>query len=259
VGRYLGTQEEWSKLCNYLLTQAEVGVDTESQEAEEGGSGARDLYVWSVAGFKPGGALHPRGYRPAIGYCLPRGALETFRPLFESEKVIKWVHNAPADTRPIFDNAGIVLRRARCTLQHARVALPNAGQFGLKFLAQACLGKPSREGYLEVISYTGTKTKEKTKKTKLPCTCGAPKCKKRKGHLRETVLETVTTSKEFTTRYNQADLIPGHARFPRWVDYAIADAVDALELASFLSMYKDRRPGDPFGPEAQEMARRNNG
>lgn len=255
---WLGQRDEWERLHKYLLTQEEVGLDTESQEAEEGTAGSRDLYVWSIAGFslKDGKRIrHPRGYDRATGFTLPREALETFRPLLESESITKWVHNAPADTRPIFDNAGIILKRARCTLQHSRVAMPNLGGYGLKFLAQCCLGKPARDTYLEVVSYLRSEYKTKTKKTKKLCTCGVPGCKKRIGHFREVVEETTIIEKVVEDRYNQADLIPGHPRFERWVKYALDDAVDALELASFLRSFKDRRPGDPFDPKYRNQAR----
>ena len=259
---YLDRPEQWERLNKYLMAQPEVGLDTEFLDGEDAVS--NKVTVWSVAGFKPGARQHPRGYSVAAGYCLPAEALPFFRGLFTSSATIKWVHNAPADTRSIYDTTGIVLERARCTLQYARVALPWLTGYGLKELSVTCLGRPPRESFVGVTTYMEKTVKVKNTRENW-CTCGVPKCKKRKPsmlggqlvtHGHHTTRRFLATVTQKEAKYSIDEFKPGHPRWDRWVAYSIADAVDGLELASYLHNFASRSPGHPFGPEAQHLARR---
>lgn len=251
---YLGKPDEWRRLCAYLLTQAEVGLDTEGEGFKD--AGASTVTVWSVAGFN--NKSSPRGYRLATGYVLPAEALETFRPLLESQTVVKYCHNAPADTRAIHDTAGIVINKCHCTLQYARVALPGLDSYGLKPLACSVLGKGYRPGFAEVMGYDEVVRTEKAIPSK-SCACGAEKCRKRllPMHAKTVTESVVVTEKTVHKEYRPSEMHTGHERWAQWVAYAMEDAVDALELADYLNHLPSQMPSDPYSNEVRALARSN--
>jgi 3'-5' exonuclease len=248
MGKYLPSPEEWVRLRDYLMKQEEVGLDTEFDK------GTTQVTVWSLAAFSPTGRQHPRGYTSSVGYCLPREALETFKPLFESDSVRKWLHNAPSDSKSIYDSCGAVLANACCTLQWSRVAMPGMDGYGLKPLAIKCLGKPWRPDFATVTGYKRLEYKVKKVKSKV-CSCGVPKCKKRLGHKRTDVVTENREEHWVDDNYKPSEIVPGHAIWDAWVDYAIEDAVEALELADWLRKKKCDNPGDPYSAEAARVAR----
>lgn len=250
--RYLDKPDEWRRLCAYLMTQAEVGLDTEGEGFKD--AGASTVTLWSIAGYNK--KESPRGYALATGYVLPTEALETFRPLLESHSVVKHCHNAPADTRAIHDTSGIVLGKTHCTLQFSRVALPGLDSYGLKPLACSVLGKGYRPGFSEVMGYDDVVRTERVVKSK-SCACGVEKCRKRllPMHAKTTVGTVVVTEKPVRKEYKPSEMHPQHERWDKWVAYAMEDAVDALELASYLSRLRRQIPGDPYSDEVQQLAR----
>lgn len=252
--RYLSEPKDWSRLNDYLLKQREVGLDTEGVGYKE--AGPKQVTVWSIAAFN--GKQSPRGYAHASGYVLPAEALHTFKPLLESEAVVKWLHNAPADTGGIYDSTGIVVNAARCTLQYSRVAMPGLDAYGLKPLASKVLGKPYRPDFAAVTGYEHVELVSSWATSKT-CACGVEKCRKRVLPMHEKTevsVETVTEKRSWK-EYSPADMHPGHERWLQWVDYALEDAVDALELASYLTNLKRQNPGDPYSEAVQAFARSN--
>ncbi len=223
--RYLDTPERWKKLLDICLSRESVGFDTEFQEGR--------VSVWSLAVFT-GKPVTPLGYYPARGYVLPAAALTFFEPLLTSETVVKWAHNAVADTRSVHNHCGISLVNVNDTLSWARVARPGLTSYGLKPLASLLLGKPSRPGFKEVMAHLKTisvKIKTKIKE----CRCGVAKCRKRKGHSKFTSVVVQEVDKEVDAEYTVHEIVPGHERWSQFLDYALEDAVDALELSSWLS------------------------
>jgi hypothetical protein len=255
MARYLSSREEWLRLHDHLMLQhPNVGLDTEGEGFKD--VGAKRVTVWSIAGLN--GKVSPRGYSLATGYVLPAEALRDFRPLLESPSVTKWLHNAPADTRSIHDTTSIVLQAARCTLQYSRVAMPGMQGYGLKALSYGVLGKPYRPGFASVMGYDDKVVTEKVIEDK-SCACGEAKCRKRKLPMHEKTLTTRTevSVKIVSKEYRPEEMHPAHTRWQAWVDYAAEDAVDALELASYLSKLRPQNPGDPFSTEVQCLARSN--
>lgn len=250
--KYLSEPDQWQRLCAYLLNQRDVGLDTEGMGFKT--PGPKRVTVWSVAGFN--GKQSPRGYSLATGYVLPAVALETFKPLLLSRTVTKWLHNAPADTRAIHDTAGIVLQAAKCTLQYTRVAIPDLDSYGLKPLACKILGKPYRPGFADIMAYERTDLKSTWVTTKT-CACGEAGCRKRKlpMHAKTETTEELVTESIVKAEYTAEDMHPGHERWDKWVDYALEDAVDALELASYLNNLKPQAPGDPYSDAVAAFAR----
>lgn len=251
--QYLDTEERQRRYLDHCLAQDEVGWDTEYGEDKQ-------VVVWSLATFRKDG-LGPRGFRAARGYCLPGSALPLFAPLFSAPSVRLWAHNAVADTRSLFASTGILATNVQDTLDWVRVARPGLPKYGLKPLASLLLGKPPRQGFKEVLGYRQTLRVAKTKKVKV-CSCGVPKCRKRLGHVRHDEERETWTEKEVDALYDLHEVVPGHERWAAWVAYSLEDAVDALELASYLhhAQHRLRAVGstnvDPLGPEALSEVRR---
>lgn len=241
MARYLDKPEEWARLAAYLAKEPVIGLDTEFDKD------TTRVTVWSVAAFHPTRPIHPRGYRVAIGYVLPAAALETFRGLLESESTTKVLHNAPADTRSIYDTAGVALGSALCSLQYARVVWPGLEDYGLKGLSRRMLGKPPRPGFKEVMAYRARVVRQVAKVTKV-CSCGVPGCRKRKGHEKTPVTTMVDQVSERDAEYVPSELHPGHPRWDAWLAYAEEDAVDALELWDYIERQPPQAPGDVFDP-----------
>lgn len=112
-----------------------------------------------------------------------------------------------------------------------------------------------------MLGYKRVERVSKVKKVKV-CSCGVPKCRKRLGHIRHDEDQEVWTEKEVDDLYDMREVVPGHARWAAWVSYSLEDAVDALELASYLhhAQHRLRAVGstnvDPLGPEALAEVRR---
>jgi 3'-5' exonuclease len=249
---YLDTPEAWARLADYLGTVDEVGLDTEFNK------GTTQVTVWSLAVLRPNLSPNPAGYRAAKGVVLPAAALPTLKPALERPELRKWLHNAPADTRSLYDSAGIVLPNASCTLQYARVVWPGQDDYGLKTLARRFLRKPARPGFADVMAFTNQRERvTKRKQAYKECSCGAVGCRKRTGHVktdRVRVLETRTVV-DFDDAYKPSDMHPGHPVWMAWLAYAAEDAVDALELADYIRRLPATAPGDVLDPSEVAQAR----
>ena len=161
---------------------------------------------------------------------------------------MKILHNAPADTRSIYDTAGIALQEAHCSLQYARVVWPGLDDYGLKALSRRMLGKLPRPGFKETMAYVGRVTKQ-TEKTYKVCDCGVEGCRKRKGHVKTGRVRLVESVKEVAMEYRPSEMAPGHPRWGAWLAYALEDAVDALELWDYAERQPSQLPGDVFDPD----------
>lgn len=232
---WMGEESRWGPFLEYCLKQPAVGFDTEFTPD-------RQITVWSLAVASK--SVSPIGYQRAYGYVLPAAALQVFAPLLTSEAVTKWAHNAVADTRSVWASTGIVMRNVQDTLGWSRVACPGLPSHGLKPLSKMLLAKPSRPGFKQVMTYQVEVTTTKHTKKKV-CSCGVPGCRKRLNHVRTEVLVERVVKKTEERMYDQREVIPGHERFPAWAAYALEDAVDAFELASFLAGSKNKLKCSP--------------
>lgn len=235
----------WRRYLDHCMGLPAVGFDTEFQDGK--------VTFWSLAIPRSTG-VGAFGYVPARGYVLPAEALVFFRPLLESPSTVKWAHNAVADTRVVFDSTGIIMVNTQDTLSWARVARPGLPAYGLKQLAGMLLGKRRRPTYAEVLGYLKKEERTKTTKRKL-CSCGVKGCKKRLGHVRSVIEESLVVTKEVPAEYLHSELAPGHPAWDAWIAYAMEDAIDALELADYLNRAGDKLKHHPLGPLGKALCR----
>src|SRR5262249_47250210 len=104
--------------------------------------------------------------------------------------------------------------------------------------------------YKELVGHRQTITLTKMKPVELRrCSCGIEGCRKRKGHTKTIWMEEreVSLQKEIAAEYPLDDISqPSHPLFPRLVDYAIEDAVAALQCAEVVEGTPDPAPW-PYG------------
>lgn len=269
---WLDTPEQWSALGRKLLQIGEFGVDTETfgQPDKTSPQHRARVHCWSVGVLT--GKLHPRGYSVASGRVLPAAALDNaeLREALASTKCRKWAHNAPHDYHALV-NMGLEVNSMEDTLQWARVTVPGMTSYGLKDMAQWALGKSPRPNFKEVTSYLTMAARSTFRKEKV-CNCGKKPCRAKgssewfdpsigwwKHHERtEARIETVH-QKEVTERYEVPDFVPGAVmaplvwhdksfdRWTAWLEYSLADAVDGIELVSWLRNRPPRRVAFPWG------------
>lgn len=236
---YLATQKEWEAAAEYAYKAGVMGFDTETygHNVKESSPAYRaKIHVWSIAFYT--GQLHPRGYLLARGACLPAAALSCFKPVLESNDVLKVAHNKHHDEHGL-ENRGIKLGKSEDTLDLVRLAYPERALdltkgFKLKPLSYDLLGKPHRTEYDDVVN---DELPESTWHEKKYCVCGEPKCRRRILPDHAKVSEPYEVVKWRKVVYPLEEIVPGHKHWELLWPYAMIDAVDALELRS-LAMNK---------------------
>lgn len=240
--KYLDKPEQWDELVDRIRKAGICGLDTEFYNVDvrkQSCVGRAKVHVWSVAIRTK--TMSPRGYHRARGWVLPAAALE-YPPIvamLEDRTVRKAIHNQPVDDHAL-NNHKIRLRGAINTLDLSRWAWPELapqkggnGGWDVKSLMQSKLGYDPVCTFLDVVRYRAKVTVEKTKKRKVTeCDCGEVGCRKRKGHIKATsvVVDTFSVEKEQDAQYPLETIVPGHERWQLLVDYALVDAVAALEI-----------------------------
>lgn len=165
----------------------------------------------------------------------------------------KEVHNQSVDSHALA-NHGVTLRGGRNTLGLVRWRRPElvnqAGRFQLKSLMTTLLGREPVCTYRELVSFKRPVTLTREKRvSRVVCSCGETGCRKRKGHDKSTVTETVLVERVKIERgeYPLESILPGHERWDLLVEYAAEDAVAALQIAELADETKDPAPF-PFAP-----------
>lgn len=158
---------------------------------------------------------------------MPPEALPYFADVLKSTAILKVAHNGRHD-RHALENIGYPTDGFVDTLDLVRLAYPERSLdktkgYRLKPLAKDLLAKPVRDEYDDIIMGVATVMED----SKI-CACGVEKCKLRKlpAHAKSTVQVPTEKAIEYALR----DISPGHPHWLRLLDYAAADAVDALEL-----------------------------
>lgn len=231
---YLDKPEQWAALVEHARRTKLMGLDSETfgHDVRKASPAYRaKVHVWSIA-FQTG-EKDTRGYHRARGAVLPAAALEHqgVRAVLEDPTILKIAHNVHHDQHSL-ENHGIKLVGIRDTLALVRLAYPDRALevtkgFRLKPLARDLLGKPKRDEYDDIVKDVVLESRWVDKAT---CVCGDEKCRKRVEpyHAKVRELEEKVTSKNVV--YALEDIVPGHKQWERLMEYAGADAVDALEL-----------------------------
>lgn len=229
---YLERPEQWKAAADYARKVKLLGFDSETfgHDVSESSPAFRaKIHVWSIA-FQTGD-LSPYGFVRARGAVLPVDAVPAFVDIFEDAQITKVAHNAHHDQHSL-GNYGIRVGGLVDTLDLVRLAYPERALdkrlgFMLKPLARDLLGKPKRDDYSDIVEDVELISKW-VKRTE--CVCGEPKCRKRKEpeHSKIVEMDEKVTSKNIT--YQLESIVAGHKRWERLVEYAGADAIDALEL-----------------------------
>lgn len=249
---YLSTPSEWDDLVRRLADAAIIGLDTEFYGVDvrrQSTCNRARVHVFSLAEFT--GKRSPRGHYMARGYVLPAEALPAVAPLLTDSSLVKVVHNRAVDDHALASH-GIRLAGAVNSLSLARWCWPElvrGGGFGLKALMLK-LGKLPVAEFGDVVRYTREElTSSWVKKRTRVCSCGEEGCRKRNGHDKVEVEETVEVVRTRTVRdeYPLESIVPGHPRWELLVEYAAEDAVSALELYSLLVRTSDPA-AFPFAP-----------
>jgi hypothetical protein len=190
---------------------------------------------------------------------MPAAALENpaLRAVLANPSIRKWAHNAPHDYHSIM-NMGVEVVGLEDTLQWSRVAVPGMSQYNLKAMSQWALGKPPRPVFKEVTGYQTIVARSTWRKDNT-CVCGRKPCRAKstsdwfdpaigwwRNHDRvETKVET-SHNKEITEFYEVTQFVPGATlqplvwngqtidRMTAWESYSLEDALDGIELVSWL-------------------------
>lgn len=256
---WLARPEQWTALGQRLQTIGEFALDTETygQPDKTSPQHRAKVHCWSVGLLTK--KRHPRGYSIATGVVLPAEALDngTLRDALANPSIRKWAHNAPHDYHSIV-NMGVEVNGLQDTLQWARVAIPGMTAYGLKAMSQWALGKPPRPSFKEVTGHTVVVKRSTFKKDK-QCVCGKRPCRAkstsdwfdpsigwwRLHERQETRIETVHEREEVQL-YPVTDFVPGAVMDPMvwhgqtidrmvaWENYSLEDAIDGMELVSWL-------------------------
>ncbi len=236
--RYLDKPEQWDELAARCRKAGIIGLDTEFYGLDvrkQSCVGRARVHVWSVAIRTK--RLDPLGFHRARGWVLPSEALlhPILRLMLEDDAVEKCVHNQPVDDHAI-NNHGVALAGCINTLDLARWAWPHLvtdGGFGLKALMGKKLHRDPVCEFTDVVTDTRKEVIEKIRKVKATtCSCGVLKCRKRKGHEKTQVTTEVPFSLEKLLEYEHPleSIVPGHPRWELLVEYAVEDAIAALEI-----------------------------
>jgi len=261
---YLYKPSQWDKMVSLVRRAGVCGLDTEFyavDPSKQSCVGRARIHVWSVAIRTT--QMGPRGYTLCRGWCLPGVALDyaPIRELLEDSSIRKEIHNQPVDHHSL-KNHGINLKGARNTLSYIKWQMPGLintpGRFKLKALMTSLLGREPITTFKALVSDTRMIQVPKQVKRKLKgCSCGVPKCKKRKptrelvGGVKEVLLHDKWTRQETETIYREKkqkfkhlleSITPGHERWKLLVEYAIEDAVAALQIAEIADEQKDPAP-----------------
>lgn len=256
---WLAQPEQWTALGKRLLSIGEFALDTETYDQSDKTSPQHraKVHCWSIGVLTK--QRHPRGYSIATGAVLPAKALgdATLREALARADVKKWAHNAPHDYHSIV-NMGVEVNGLEDTLQWSRVAVPGMQAYGLKAMSVWALGKKPRPGFKDVTGYQTVVRRSTFKKTK-SCACGKRPCRARgssdwfdpklgwwRPHERvETRVETVHEREEIAL-YPVTAFVPGAQlqpmvwqgttvdRMEAWESYSLEDALDGMELVSWL-------------------------
>lgn len=168
------------------------------------------------------------------------------------------MHNQSVDAHALA-NHGITLRGGINTLGLVRWEMPEliqmAGRFKLKALMVNLLGREPVCAYLDLVTFERAEPYSTWRKvTRSECSCGVPGCLKRKPdtsyHEKLRVEERVETIHERTVkdRYPLQSIVPGHPRWELLVEYALDDAVAALQILFLCELVTDPAPW-PYGGE----------
>lgn len=251
--------DKWTALGERLIEIGEFALDTETYDQPDRTSPQHRarVHCWSIAVLTS--ARNPRGYAEAVGRVLPAEALknETLRQALGDPKVKKWAHNAPHDYHSLV-NAGVEVNGLEDTLQYLRVAEPGRTGYRLKAVLQWALGKPARPSFKEVTTYRGS-VERSSWKTERRCICGRVPCRAKstsdwydhklgwwRYHEREEHRVETKHIREVDLQYAVTDFVPGAQlqplewrgktldRMDVWDEYSLADAVDDMELVSWL-------------------------
>ena len=241
--KYLSTPEQWTKVAQ-LITGKTVGWDTEyyredGADAREGSARSCKVHVWSLA--IQTSELSPRGFFRCQSVVLPGEALRwpAMQLALMEPSTVLVAHNGGVDVHAAENTApGLRIERIENTLEYARWVWPelvNGGGYGLKSLMVSRLGRKPVGDFDELFTEPDTVEKERTVKVKT-CSCGEPKCRKRKGHEKT---ETETVEKYLFTYAKPRPvplpkIVPGHVLWDTLVKYAGEDAECALELRQLL-------------------------
>lgn len=150
------------------------------------------------------------------------------------------------------------------TLQWLRVAVPGIGDYGLKAAERWALGKAERPGFLDLVTHPVEVVRVTHRKEKR-CVCGKTPCRARstsewwdqdlgwfRPHERQLISIPTEHRRTVDQRWEVPEFVPGHERWDLWLQYALADAVSAIELVSWLRNRRQRpRPypwSDAFVP-----------
>lgn len=190
--------------------------------------------------------MDPLGFHRARGWVLPVEALQhpALRAVLEDPDVEKCVHNQPVDDHAMA-NHGIRLRGCINTLDLYRWAHPHLKEFDLKSLMRSELHREPVCEFVDVVRDTRKILVTKQKRVKhSSCSCGATGCRKRKGHDKTKTVDVVeeTVEKEEEYEHPLESIVPGHKRWALLEQYAIVDAVAALELEELASNEPDPAP-----------------
>ncbi len=246
---YLDTPEQWTVVADYCTKTGVIGFDTETyghNVLETSPAYLAKIHVWSISLYADDIS---GGFRRARGAVLPVEALPHFFGVFLNPEVVKVAHNSRHDLHALA-NHGLLVQNVVDTLELVRLAYPERALdptlgFRLKPLAMDLLAKPKRDAYADLTKASTTVKVETTLKV---CACGEKPCRKKKAPEHAKMLVTNEEWVEQDVEYALEEIVPGHPHWTRLVEYAAADAVDALELYALASYALDHtyRPQIPW-------------
>ena len=270
---WLVEPEKWEALGRKLIELGEFCLDTETYDQPDRTSPQHRarVHCWSIGVLTS--QRSPRGYNIATGRVLPVAALDApaIREALGRVDVKKWAHNAPHDYHSI-ENSGVTVNGLEDTLQWLRVAVPGMRGYGLKEVRQWALGKSVRPSFKEVTGYTAT-VERSTFKTEKRCVCGRVPCRARsdsdwydhkvsgfwRKHEREVHRVETKHQREVTLHHAVTSFVPGADlqplewggrvvnRMDAWDEYSLADAIDGMELVSWLRNRPTKITPFPWG------------
>ena len=195
------------------------------------------LHLISVAVRRHPAQIHPRGFGIADTAVFLGGVIE--HPDFRrwvSGSGLKAVHNLPVDAHTL-RNAGVTLNGGVNTLAMARWAWPGRARgagFTLDSLGRDFCGVGKTEGFDEVFSEEYTEELVRIRKGR-GCECGARletgvAHPRGQGHKRVVLEEREVKHKTLTRPIALQDVVPGHPRWQRALEYSAQDAWLALAV-----------------------------